>query len=75
MENSLRGLVMSKYSSITDFANAMSWDRKKASRIVNRVQKPTAIDMEKMAELLKVNDPDLFVQIFFPSISTMWETK
>lgn len=75
MENALRGLVMSKFSSITDFANAMEWDRKKASRIVNRVQKPTVIDMEKMAELLNVNDPDKFVQIFLPSVSTMWEEK
>ena len=75
MGNMLRGQVLSRFSSISDFARAMNWDRKKASRIVNRVQKPTADDMEKMAELLNVNDPDDFIQIFLPSVSTMWEAK
>ena len=75
MGKMLRGQVLSRFSSISDFARAMNWDRKKASRIVNRVQKPTADDMEKMAELLNVNDPDAFIQIFLPSVSTMWEGK
>ena len=75
MENSLRGIVMTKYQSITSFANAMNWDRKKASRIINRVQKPTANDMEQMAECLGIQDPVSFVNLFLPSVSTMWERK
>lgn len=73
MENTIRGAVLGRFQSITDFANAMEWDRKKASRIVNRVQKPSAEDMEKMAAILEVKDADSFVRIFLPSVSTMWK--
>ena len=69
----MRGAVLSRFHSITDFAEAMGWDRKKASRIVNRVQKPSADDMEQMAERLGIHDADSFVRIFLPSVSTMWE--
>lgn len=75
MENRLRGAVLSAFPSITSFAEAMKWDRKKASRIVNRIQKPSADDMEQMAKCLKIQTPDMFVQIFLPSVSTMWENN
>jgi len=75
MENRLRGAVLTKFVSISAFARAMRWDRKKASRIVNYVQKPTADDMEQMAQCLEINDADSFVHIFLPSIPTMWENK
>ena len=75
MENTLRGVVLSQFHSISCFANAMQWDRKKASRIVNRRQKPTASDMEQMAKCLHIEDADSFVHIFLPSVSTMWENE
>lgn len=75
MQNTLRGAVLTKFNSITSFANAMQWDRKKASRIVNRVQKPTVTDMEQMAACLDIQDPVSFVHIFLPSIPTMWEKQ
>ena len=73
MENALRGAVLAQYPSIKAFADAMNWNRKKGSRIINRKQYPTAADMEKMAVLLKVPDAVSFVRIFLPQISTMWE--
>ena len=73
MGNQLRGAVLTKFPSISAFAIAMEWDRKKASRIVNRVQKPTADDMMKMARLLDIRDADSFISIFLPSVHTMWE--
>ena len=73
MENNLRGAVLTKYPKITCFAKAMNWDRKKASRIVNRIQKPSADDMEKMAKCLEIHDADSFVHIFLPSVPTLWE--
>lgn len=73
MENSLRGAVLGKFPSIKAFSDAMQWDRKKGSRIVNRIQKPSATDMEKMAIVLDVQDASSFVRIFLPSVSTMWE--
>ena len=66
MENNLRGAVLTKYSNITCFAKALNWDRKKASRIVNRVQKPSADDMEQMAKCLEIHDADSFVHLFLP---------
>ena len=75
MDNMLRGIVLSKYPNITSFAEAMKWDRKKASRIINRVQKPSATDMEKMSDLLDIGDSDSFIKIFLPSVSTKWEER
>ena len=75
MENELRGAVLAKFPNISCFAKAMKWDRKKASRIVNRQQLPTARDMELMAKHLDIRDGDTFVHIFLPSIPTMWENK
>ena len=74
MGNALRGAVLTKFPNISSFAKAMKWDRKKASRIVNRKQKPTANDMEQMAQCLDIRDADSFVQIFLPSLPTMWES-
>ena len=73
MENQLRGKVLAKFPNITAFASAMNWDRKKASRIVNRVQMPTYNDMVQMTKCLDIQDAESFVHIFLPSVHTMWE--
>lgn len=75
MENSLRGAVLAKFPNISSFANALGWDRKKASRIVNRVQLPSAKDMDQMSECLDICNADDFVHIFLPSLPTKWESK
>ena len=72
MENDLRGAVMSKFPSITAFAKAVKWDRKKASRIVNHVQDPTMNDIYQMVDVLAINSSDDFVRIFWPSLPTKW---
>lgn len=73
MANELRGAVLAKYPNISAFAKALEWDRKKASRIVNRVQNPSVDDMYKMSTLLDVNDAESFVRIFLPLAHTKWE--
>lgn len=70
MENPIRGAVFSKFSSITSFADAVGWKRNKASRILNGIQKPSADDMEQMADCLNIQDANVFVSIFFPQLST-----
>ena len=72
MINELRGAVLAKYPSITAFAEALKWDRKKASRIVNHVQKPSVDDLYKMADLLGVKDCESFCRIFLPTLTTKW---
>ena len=71
IENPIRGAVFNKYSSITEFADAIGWSRNKASRIVNLDQTPTADDIEKMAVCLDKTSPDKFMPVFFPHLSTM----
>ena len=75
MENTLRGAVLAKYPNISAFAKELKWDRKKASRIVNRQQLPSAKDMEQMAMFLDIRDGDSFVRIFLPSVPTLWEDR
>lgn len=72
MTNELRGAVLAKYPSIKAFADAMKWDRKKASRIVNRVQNPSVDDIYKMADLLEIRDCFTFCRIFLPLFTTKW---
>ena len=73
MENRLRGVVLAKFPNIQSFADAVGWDRKKASRIVNRLQLPTAKDMDKMTDVLEIKNAEDFVHIFLPTIPTKWE--
>ena len=71
MPNSIRGFVFSRYSSITAFAEAMKWGRVKASGIVNGTRRPSADDMEKIAEHFEIHDPNTFMAVFFPHYATM----
>ncbi len=70
-ENPIRGAVFKKFSSITEFADAIGWSRNKASRIVNGEQSPSAEDMEQMAVCLDIVSAEKFMPVFFPQLSTM----
>lgn len=70
-DNPIRGAVFKKFSSITEFADAIGWSRNKASRIVNGSQIPTADDITQMAICLDTVNADTFISIFFPNLSTM----
>lgn len=69
-DNPIRGAVFSKFNSISAFRKAIGWKQNKASRIVNAIQRPSADDMERMAECLQIADPVTFVSIFFPAMTT-----
>lgn len=69
---SIRGLVLSKYKSISAFAREIGWGRQKAQRILNGIQEPTLSDIEKMAFLLNIKTAETFTCIFFASLSTKW---
>ena len=70
-ENPIRGAVFKKFSSITEFADAIGWSRNKASRIVNGDQVPDANDIEKMAICLDTISAEKFMPVFFPTLTTM----
>lgn len=69
MEMNLRGVVLSHYKNITQFAKAIGWERGKASRIVNGQQQPSKVDMEKMITLLGINQ-DAVAPLFFGQMFT-----
>jgi len=68
----LRGAVMSKHKTIGSFANEIGWKRNKASRIINGVQEPTTQDIQEITKCLEITSFNVFQQIFFPSMSTLW---
>ncbi len=61
----LRGMVISNYGTIKNFASAMGWSYRKAAYIVSGRQEATASDIELMADGLGIEIPDLFKQVFF----------
>lgn len=69
MELNLRGLILSKYRTISEFAQAIGWERGKASRIVNETQQPTKADMEQMIDLLHI-EKNAVAPLFFGSMFT-----
>jgi transcriptional regulator with XRE-family HTH domain len=66
MRNKIRGVVFSRFPSISAFAEAIGWTRQKASKIVNGSQRPSAEDMEEMAKCLGINNAEDFMGVFFP---------
>lgn len=66
----LKGIVLQKFFSITNFAAAMKWSRNKATRILNGVSEPTIDDIVGMTEVLELDEKTFFV-IFFSKLSTM----
>ncbi|MFT9057086.1 MAG: helix-turn-helix transcriptional regulator [Ethanoligenens sp.] len=71
----IRGLVLSKYHSISEFAKAIGWSRNKASRILNGVTALSADDMAKISALLGIETPERFVHYFFARLSTKWTNR
>ncbi|MEI8200511.1 MAG: helix-turn-helix transcriptional regulator [Eubacteriales bacterium] len=68
----LRGLVLSKYKTISEFGEAVGWKRNKASRIVNGIQDPNSEEIQEIVKCLDIDSEHVFVQIFFAQLSTLW---
>lgn len=71
----LRGLALSKYKTIGDFAKAIGWKRNKASRIINGKQYPNTEEIQEITECLNISSERLFVNIFFAPLSTLWTNE
>ncbi len=65
----LRGVILSQYKTIGDFAKAMGWKRNKASRIINGIQEPSNGEIRQPVEVLEITQ-DAFMDIFFASMFT-----
>ena len=64
MGTPLRGRIVTMFGTIGKFAEAIGWSRRKVSDIVNKKQDPTASEIVKMADLLKVEWPEDFRVLF-----------
>lgn len=69
MNTTLRGLMFSRYPSISAFAEAIGWSRGKASRIANGTQQPSKEDMEEMIKLLDIPQQSV-APVFFGKMFT-----
>ncbi len=53
--NDLRGLIYSKFKSISELASSLGWTRQKATNIVNGVSEPSLSDTDELAKALGIN--------------------
>lgn len=60
----LRGAVMSRFRSYSDFAKALGWSAPKVSRIINGAQNPDVEEMKLMAKVLGVENAEEIVALF-----------
>ena len=57
-ENKIRGAVLSRFKSVSEFAQAIGWNYAKTHRIVIGVQKPDTDDIRQMCATLNITDTD-----------------
>ena len=69
MEMTLRGLIFSKFRSISAFADEIGWPRGKASRIANGSQQPSKAYMEQLIATLEIKEIAV-APVFFGSMFT-----
>lgn len=60
----LRGLIASRFGSVSKFAKEIGWCYSKASRIVNGKQDPDASEIKDMIRVLGICDPAVVSSIF-----------
>ena len=63
-ENKIRGAVLSRFKSVSEFAQAIGWNYAKTHRIVIGVQKPDTDDIRQMCATLNITDPGQIASVF-----------
>ena len=63
----VKGFILSKFGSVAKFAEYVGWSNRKARDIVSGRQKPTAKDMEVIADALGIKTAEPFCALFFPN--------
>lgn len=66
LEINYRGLVVSKFGSVSAFARAIGWSRRKARAIVLKEQEMTISEAERFADTLGVDRAEDFTDLFLP---------
>ena len=61
----LRGLVFSRFSTVSEFSNALGWKNGRAGRILRGEQEMNVSDIVDIASVLEIDDRDTFENVFF----------
>lgn len=61
----LRGMVVSIFGNISEFAQSIGWSYSKAYRIVSGDQIPDLNDVREICKALQVADPEDICKIFY----------
>ena len=64
--DNLRGRIIAKFRTVTNFAKAVGWSNRKAYDILNGRQEMTIEDMETICIVLAVEIPSDIRELFFP---------
>lgn len=59
-----RGMVVSKFKSISAFAKALGWTPGKTNRVVNNLDRATVADFVQMIRVLGITDMETVRTIF-----------
>ena len=62
--NVIKGKIIEKYGTITNFANEVKWSPTKISRIQHGKQQMSAKDIKTAAAGLSISDPSEIVSLF-----------
>lgn len=66
-KNKLRGLIHSKHKTRKEFSDAIGWQEKKTSRIVNGEQEPTMEDAKMVTRHFELSQKE-FLELFFEGL-------
>lgn len=61
----LRGLILTNFTSIAAFSRAVGWSRSKSARILSGMASPTLLDVSAMARVLGISSVRDFLSLFF----------
>lgn len=63
-QDTLQGLVLGQYRTISAFARAIGWSYSKAYRIINGKQLPDSSDIQEFCRAVNLTDPGRIARIF-----------
>ena len=61
----LRGMVVSAFGNISEFAQEIGWSYSKTYRIVSGEQTPDISDVRDICKALRVKDPEDICKLFY----------
>ncbi len=67
----LKGAIISKFGSVSNFAKALGWSYSRARRIVCGKQEPGVSEIRLIVSALGISDPSMVMCLFLPECPQM----